>query len=445
MNTKDTTITGYFRTDRGNITFYAENFNFTFMNADMKEEIVIESDENGYIWGKTYEGKAIAIYTTKDIKIKSTCSIKTTNYIISKYIGMLRENMLSFNGIRFVNGAVRTIHPCNALHEDYEKSVERTLVYHIENDSKSYLINIENKTISWNFCSEITQEMSIEEGNSLSNGNALLDILFDSLQSYKAFYDWYGHVCDFCSFLTFRNNISFEKIFLLKERGNNKNDILAECYVRSQDNLPMRKFTEVIPIAYIDDNMFHEIIMNILKQDKKHKGLPTFIIPKDDRDARSMDVAKIRNICSALEMELDLGGVQLESDLNMKELIEIVKNDVKEHRDGADPLSSKAYDYIFGNISHWNNPLAERVYSAWKKHRDKIQPLLTAYGIAIDQAKIGMFVKARNNITHNGFTGLDEEVAKTAFVLMGLVYSCTLTRIRMPEELIKAVMERNFF
>ena len=89
--------------------------------------------------------------------------------------------------------------------------------------------------------------------------------------------------------------------------------------------------------------------------------------------------------------------------------------------------------------------MAERVYSAWKKHRDKIQPLLTAYGIAIDQAKIGMFVKARNNITHNGFTGLDEEVAKTAFVLMGLVYSCTLTRIRMPEELIKAVMERNFF
>ena len=445
MNTKDTTITGYFRTDRGNITFYAENFNFTFMNADMKEEIVIESDENGYIWGKTYEGKAIAIYTTKDIKIKSTCSIKTTNYIISKYIGMLRENMLSFNGIRFVNGAVRTIHPCNALHEDYEKSKDGILAYRVTNDRKSYLINAGNETISWIFGSEINQRMSIEEGNSLSNGNALLDILFDNQQGYKTFYDWYGYVCDFCSFLTFRNNIFFEKIFLLRETPYNVNEAFAECYVKSEGEVSLRKFINIIPISCIDDNMFNEIIMNILKQDKNHMGLPIFITPKDDRDAKIMDVGKIRNICSALEMELDLGGVRLKSASNMKVLIETVKKDVKEHRDGKEPLSSKAYDYIFGNISYWNQPLAERAYNAWKQHEDKMQPLLSLYGIDIDQEKIEAFVKARNNITHNGFAGIDEDVANTAFVLMGLVYCCTLTRIKMPMELIKDVMGRRLF
>ena len=185
--------------------------------------------------------------------------------------------------------------------------------------------------------------------------------------------------------------------------------------------------------------------MNILKQDKNHKGLPIFITPKDDRDAKIMDVGKIRNICSALEMELDLGGVRLKSGSNMKVLIETVKKDVKEHRDGKEPLSSKAYDYIFGNISYWDQPLAERAYNAWKQHEDKMQPLLSLYGIDIDQEKIEAFVKARNNITHNGFTGIGEDVANTAFVLMGLVYCCTLTRIKMPMELIKDVMGRRLF
>ena len=87
------------------------------------------------------------------------------------------------------------------------------MAYRVANDRKSYLINAGNETISWIFGSEINQRMSIEEGNSLSNGNALLDILFDNQQGYKTFYDWYGYVCDFCSFLTFRNNIFLRRFF----------------------------------------------------------------------------------------------------------------------------------------------------------------------------------------------------------------------------------------
>lgn len=89
--------------------------------------------------------------------------------------------------------------------------------------------------------------------------------------------------------------------------------------------------------------------------------------------------------------------------------------------------------------------MAERAYNAWKQHEDKMQPLLKLYSIDIDQEKIEMFVKARNNITHNGFTGMDEDVANTAFVLMGLVYCCALTRIKVSTELIKDIMGRRFF
>lgn len=445
MNANSTIVTGIIKTDNGNLTFYGEDFKFTFMNADAKEEVIIDVDENGYIWGRTFENKVIAIYAKESIKVKKIRILNTWNYIISRFEGISKESVNSFRGIRFKNGAIRTIHTCNALHEDFEKSKEGILAYRVENDSKCYSINVGDDTINWKFGSEINQRMSIEEGNSLSNGNALLDILFDNQQGYKAFYDWYGYVCDFCAFLTFRDNIYFEKIFLLRDTPYNVNEAFAECYVKIEGEVSVRKFVNIIPISYIDDNIFKEIIMNIIKQDKKHKCLPIFIAPKDDKDAKVMDIGKIRNICSALEMELDLGEVRLESSYSMSKLIDKVKKDVKEHRKGKQPLSSKSYDYIFGNISHWDQPLAERVYNAWKEHEDEMQPLINLYNIDINQEKIEKFVKARNNITHNGFTGMDEDVANTAFVLMGLVYCCTLTRIQVSTELIKDIMGRSFF
>lgn len=445
MNTTNAVVTGIIKTDKGNVSFYGEDFKFTFMNSDTNEEIVIDADENGYIWGKTYEGKVIAIYTNQSIIIKDTKVLYTWNYIISRYSNVSKESTNSFKGIRFKNGVIRTIYPCNALHEDLEKSKDGILAYRVVNDRKSYSFNAGDETIDWIFGSEINQRMSLEEGNSLSNGNAFLDILFDNPKDYKTFYNWYGYVCDFCSFLTFRNNINFEKIILLRQTPNNRNEEFAECYVKSEGDVSLRKFINIIPVSYIENSMFNEMIMNILKQDKKHKGLPIFITPKNDKDAKIMDVGKIRNICSALEMELDLGGVRLKSESNMKVLIETIKKDVKEHSNGKDPLTSKEYDYIFGNISHWGQPLSERVYNSWKQHKDNIQPLLSLYGIDIDKEKIEAFVKARNNITHNGFTGIDEDVAITAFGLTGLVYCCALTRIKMPIELIKDVMGRRLF
>lgn len=445
VNANGAVVTGIIETDKGNLSFYGVDFKFTIMNTVAKEEVIVDVDENGYIWGRTFENKVIAIYAKESIKIKKVRVLNTWNYIVSRFEGVSKKSVNSFRGIRFKNGAIRTIHPCNALHKDFEKSKEGILAYRVENDSKSYSINVIDNTISWKFGSEINQRMSIEEGNSLSNVNALLDILFDNQQDYKTFYDWYGYVCDFCTFLTFRDNIYFEKIFLLRETPYNVNEAFAECYVKIEGEASIRKFVNIIPISYIDDNVFKEIIMNILKQDKRHKGLPIFIAPKDDKDAKVMNVGKIRNICSALEMELDLSGVRLESSHSMSKLIEKVKKDVKEHRDGKEPLSSKAYDYIFGNISHWDQPLAERVYNAWKQHEDKMQPLLNLYSIDINQEKIDMFVKARNNITHNGFAGMDEDLANTAFVLIGLVYCCTLTRIKVSIELVKDIMGRRFF
>lgn len=445
-NVQDKILTGVIQTKNGNVVFHGQGYQFTFVNPEMSgKKLLMEVDENGYIWGRTYDHKVIAIYARQDIEVTEAKVLNTWTYVISRYGYVSRDTINIFDGIRFKNGVIRTIYPCNALHEDYEKSEGNTLVYNISNDIKRFEFNKEDETICWKFGSEINQKVSIKEGSTLSNCNAILDILFDEQQGYKTFYDYYGYICDFCSFITFRSRVGFEKIFLLRKRDDNINEAVAECYVKTESKIEERDFVHIIPVASISQSVFDNIFKNILKTDKKHKGLPAFIAPKDNEDARIMEVGKIRNICSALEMELDLEGVRLKPDENMRTLISAVKLLVKEHRDGETPLSPKSYEYIFGNIAHWDQPLVERLYIAWEQHEEEMQPILQLYGVDIDITKIQAFVSARNAITHNGFSGMDEDVANTAFILNGFVYCCALTRLGMKKEEIKDIMSRRVF
>jgi hypothetical protein len=262
------------------------------------------------------------------------------------------------------------------------------------------------------------------------------------MQKYNTFFSYYGYVCDLCSILTFRSNISFEKVYLFQEFEKNRREICAECFIKKPDILSQRDMMNCIPIRCLDETVFENIVLNILKVDKRHKGLPVFVIPKDDLDAGTMDIGKIRNICSALEMELGLGEIYIGSNCNVNELIKQVKQLVKKHRDELNSLSSKTYDNIFGSISHWNQPLAERAVVAFKQHENEMNSLLSIYNIQVSEDDIQQFVKARNDITHNGFTGLDDDVCNTAFIIIGLIYCCTLSRIGMKQDEIMSIMAR---
>ena len=58
---------------------------------------------------------------------------------------------------------------------------------------------------------------------------------------------------------------------------------------------------------------------------------------------------------------------------------------------------------------------------------------------------INEFVKARNNVTHNGLISLDNKVVNTAFVLMALTYVCTLERMGMETKYIEDIMGKRLF
>lgn len=441
----DTIISGLINTSKGNITFYGDNFKFVFMNSNPTVEVSIDTDANGYIWGKTYDNRIIAIYAKQCIKVKSSKALNTWNYIISRYMNVSKESISSLRGIRFVNGTIRTISPCDALHEDFSTIGDGKITYTVKDDSIKYEVDINNEKLCWKFGSEISQKMSLEEGNSLSNGNAILDVVFEIEKDYKAFYDWYGYVCDFCSFMSFRNNISFERIYLLRDTQYEMYDSFAECYVKKDGDVSQKKYLNNIPVSYLSKDVFCEMLKNIIKIDEEHKGLPIFITPKDDRDANLITIDKIRNICSALEMELDFCGISKCNDTKIQNLKNSVKELIKNHRKGTDKLTEKEYSYIFNSISHWGQPLSERAYCAWCLHEGHLKKMIEMYDLSITKEKIEAFVKTRNKITHDGFTGIDENVADTAFAIIGLIYCCTLTRLKMKSDEIDSIIKRDIF
>ena len=446
-------VTGIIKTDKENIAFSGEDFKFVFMKTDLLgDEVVLKADESGYIWGTTHGEVTIGIYSGTDINIKSTHILNTWNYIVSK--NWLPLEHMWFDGIRFENGCIKDIYPCNALHEIRDKEPPNLFTYEMDKDSRIFEFASNEYVTKWKFYSLVTQKKSVTEGDSISNSNSILDIEFSKPQPFSSLLNYYNQVCDLCSFLTFRNSVSFEKISLFKKIKRDQEKInvaFAECHMKEPDVISHRKWLNIIQVRSLEETVFENILKNMAKTDKKHKGLPLLIIPKDDMDAHTIDIGKIRHICSALEMELDLEGVRLEKSPEIADLIEMVKKMVQEYKEEQDKLrgdqesqekSNKMYDSIFGSIAHWDQPLANRVCKAWDQHISELEPFLKRYDIPITHENIGGFVKARNNITHNGSTGVSDEVANTAFALMGLIYCCALTRLGVDSKAITDIMTR---
>ena len=256
----------------------------------------------------------------------------------------------------------------------------------------------------------------------------------------QPFYDYYGYVYQLCAFLTFRNRISFESMHLLFEGQQDSREICADCYVKSPNNFSQRNIMHVIDIHRVDDTVFKNILKNIVRAKKER--LPLLITPKDDADATIMNIEKVRNICSALEMEADLIDIKIKRNEELELLIEKLENVIREHREEKHSLSEKTYTNLFNSLAHWGQALSEKAWAVWKLHEIEVKPLCKLHDIKITQEMVERFVKARNDITHRGTTGIEQEVANTGYILLGLVYCCTLTRLGMKSEEIRNIMNK---
>ena len=244
-------LTGKIRQDGHVIIFTSDEYRFTFVRVDDYRDtngnytrFTLRTDKAGYVWGVTSDQKVIAIYIKEDRGIYHSLVINTWNYIIYDTLLYEKANRISdespksdsvpllqkdsdelsrlfrFTGIEFVNGSLRSVNPCNALHENFEMEQMITnndnkqesdhahglLVYDVVDDAKEFTVDIEGDVTTWRFGSAISQRNDINKGETLSNDISSLILKFNSCQTLETFYDYYGYASDILAFLTYRRN-----------------------------------------------------------------------------------------------------------------------------------------------------------------------------------------------------------------------------------------------
>ncbi len=415
-----------------NISFVIEGFQCIFFNSDpLPKSPIVLPQQQGFVLGRTPERKYVYIYANQELKIWNKLTLNTWTYFVSSFPDINRYKILCFEG-GILN---KLFFPSSVLFEYTEKAAMKVKY---QDDSLTYTLSDKNMSGNISIHSTPHERRSAEKGASISTGGIHLEITFDEEKEIQTFPEMFGYILNMCQFMAFRRNISFEKI-TFKDYVDNfpqMTDSAAECYVNYEHAYDTNKGIHSCLTFNILGESVTGLLSSIVNNKPKKPSFNIGFIPDDDKTAAYITSVKIREICSALESEMELSKIQVQQEKAFDSLVEKLKDIVKEDRDGAHSLSDlKSYDYILGSLRHLSGALADRIEKCFSEY----QPLIGEY---ISREDIDKLVQYRNTITHGNFMPLDNKLAETAFVLIKLVYCCILKRIGLTDKVIKELFQR---
>lgn len=410
-----------------NISFVLDGFQCIFFNTNLetKDSTIIPNNQ-GFILGHTIEKKYIYIYSGQDLRITNELILNTWIYFISR-----DPTLETYRAICFKGGILRKLFFQSSIIFEHTDTNETKVKY--QNDSLTYPLQNEKIKGQISIYSTPNESMSIEGGNSISLKSTNLEIVFEEAKEIQSFSEILGYIQNMCQFMTFRHNVSFEEVIL---KDNNRHTI-AECYIHYDHDYD----TDKKLLSCITFNALGKCVTNLLDTiiDNKPEK-PQFnigFIPENDKKAAYISSMTIREVCSALESEMELTKIQIKQEKAFDELVKKLKNIVKEDRDKVHSLSNpKSYDYIFGTLRHMSDALAEKIEKCHKKYQSLIDEDLS-------KEQIDKLVKYRNTITHGNFMPLNSELAETTFILIKLVYCSILKRIGVEDNIVKDLFKKH--
>ena len=281
---------------------------------------------------------------------------------------------------------------------------------------------------------------SVERGFSIKEDGQFLNVSFQNKRTLKDVPSIIQNISRIISVLIFRQDLHFDKIFLTRKTDRADHEPVAVVHLESK-NETQKSLTKTLSIHNLDQNCekFFSLIWN-------NSIGTTSYIPEKDADAKMIKAIDIKEICSALEYEIDhTEGILYEEDLSLKSLLEKIKNVVKEHRNSDNPLPQKTYDLIYGSISHWSQSLSNQIIALWQKHKNAIDAISSRISFELTEGKIESFVKYRNKTSHGNTLVLSQDIANTAFLLECLIYCNILSRSGMEEGSIVEICKNILF
>lgn len=213
-------ITGIVKTKMGKDVAFSMNkkemFDFCFITTDVyiPQEKVQETElmtENGFIHGKTNDNHDIAIYYNRNnLRFCYSHHLMTAAYFIS-LSNMVEHKIEKYQGIMFKGSILKSLFLMDAIDISYEDG-NQVLKY--KDDSINFKIEINNLSFELSIGSSATESRGIS-GNTIKNDEVNLCLKFDEEQVIDSFFKHYNKILELISFMTYRQNISFDEIYLM--------------------------------------------------------------------------------------------------------------------------------------------------------------------------------------------------------------------------------------
>lgn len=445
-------LTGVVKQDNLEAAFVANDHRFIFVPIQnlkfdsLPAEITLSQNYgtlhpvDNFFHGQTYDGRAIMIFYKKDLRLIPTAAFDTDLYILSD------DNipLNCYDVIEFQGGCLNSTFRPHSLSIGWDPSPQPKVEIHDDSirveigtgDLKEILIG-----------SDCQHEKSINGGHTLANTGAKLRLAFDQPQKIEStIIKRYADVNALVQFMTFRKNVWFDSIKLLKNESLDGETIpvtVASCYWKDEfQHEPIRDNVRCIRFDSLGAEVLAKLYNLIEKRNSKDEPFSVDFLPQSSKDICCVSRQQLKDVCTALEVEKSAQDIEPANSEPFKKLKQSIKKLIKESQRGEFPLTDREYSYINGNISHWNGPAAELNYSLYKQREDSIKPLLKDLGIEqLTEDDIQGVIRMRNDLAHTGTTSSNDLTAEKITILMGIIYSSVLSRCGCSDDKIYGFIE----
>lgn len=423
--------TGLIECKTGTAAFFADDYQFTFIKPSIDFSSVLKMRPvEGFLYGKTHNNCSIAIHTGEyELPLWGSRQVNTNAYIV--FHGLISTaDEASFEGIEFRGGTLNNLFMPQAINADY---TEDGVIIKPNNDVSTYSFAAGDCKCKMSIGSHSSDSRGIH-GTRITNDCVFLRLEFDKKQTLGSVLKHFGMVKNLLSFMTFRENVGFDEICLQNmddEFGMMSS--FANLYVKRPTDLTRKEMFLNIWFEDLGESAAR-LLGNFYNSTDKKPSYSLGFYPEVDEDSHFMTDSKLRSICSGLECELEfIDDIKSDEAQAVDGLAKEVKDLIKSHRAGNNPLSQKTYDMIFSSIRHWSMSASDKIQILYDRYAQEML-ILNQTSYHIGENAINEFVKYRNHITHGSYRVMDQKIAVTAHILSGLVYCCVLKRIGVDRE-----------
>lgn len=323
------------------------------------------------------------------------------------------KDLQGFNAIDFMGNAVDLIFPPKAAIKRSAIKDHRIEWLPYTESGREYDTIIQGVACKLIFTILIDREDLDLESTSLGTIRSTIRLAFSERQDLSMIEPCWQAICTFLSFCVGQYNVTNLDIGLWDEEKNpgmlNFFGNIA-CAINDDKGEDIRI---VYPAYYrFQINSLGEKIGLLFHLLNDVEGRPILgFLPRKNTDI-TVDRNKIRDLCTALEVEYDYRKEEL-SDSWINELVVQLKETVKQFRQtNPDKIDDNENSYINSSISAISRPARKkllRIFNRYKsiidKYADLFRPLVFSYQTnTSDEATekdIGWIVKTRNSITHS--------------------------------------------